>query len=138
MNKAIVQLRDLRTQLEALEKRLGAAEQTKTIAESAAELRKKITAVEEALIQVNASAQEDEANYPTMLNSKLGYLTGVIDSADTAPTAAEQAVFAMLDQQLETQLRTWKELQLKDLTALNESMRNLGVPSVAPAEIKGD
>src|SRR5262249_51776232 len=138
MNKAIVQLRDLRTQLEALEKRVGGAEQSKAIAQSAAELRKKITAIEEALIQVNASAQEDEANYPTMLNSKLGYLTGVIDSADTAPTDAERAVFAMLDQQLETQLGSWKELLAKDLTALNESMRNAGVPSVAPAEIKGD
>jgi transcription-repair coupling factor (superfamily II helicase) len=133
MNKAILGIRDLRAQLQSLEKRLGPAEQTKPVVGTAAELRKKITAIEEDLIQVNATAQEDEANYPTKLNSKLGYLTGVTDSADAAPTEAEVAVFAELDKQLETQLAAWREVLSKDLVALNESMRKSNVPSVAPA-----
>jgi hypothetical protein len=70
MNRAILGIRDLRTQLQSLEKRLGAKEETKTVTGSGAELRKKIAAIEEELIQVHATAQEDEANYPTKLNSK--------------------------------------------------------------------
>src|SRR5260370_33165622 len=86
MNRAILGIRDLRNQLLSLEERLGAAEETKSVVGRGAELRKKIAVVEEELIQVNATAQEDEANYPTKLNSKLGYLSGVVDSADSAPT----------------------------------------------------
>jgi hypothetical protein len=133
MNRAILGIRDLRTQLQSLEKRLGPGEQTKEVATGAADLRKKITAMEEDLIQVNATAQEDEANYPVKLNSKLGYLTGVADSADTAPTESELAVFAELDKQLEVQLAAWRDVLSKDLVALNESMRKSNVPSVAPA-----
>jgi photosystem II stability/assembly factor-like uncharacterized protein len=136
MNAAILGIRDLRTQLQALEKRLGAAEQTKSVTGSGAELRKKIAAIEEELIQVNATAQEDEANYPTKLNSKLGYLTGVVDSADTAPTESEIAVFAELDKQVDAQLVRWREVLSKDLPALNDAMRKANVPSVAPAATK--
>jgi len=133
MNKTILGIRDLRGQLQSLEKRLGPGEQTKMVVSGAADLRKKIAAIEEDLIQVNATAQEDEANYPTKLNSKLGYLTGVADSADAAPTEGELAVFAELDKQLEAQLTAWREVLAKDLVALNESMRKSNVPSVAPA-----
>ncbi len=138
MNKAILGIRDLRSQLQSLEKRLGAAEETKSVVSSGAELRKKIAIVEEELIQVNATAQEDEANYPTKLNSKLGYLTGVVDSADTAPTESALAVFAALDKQVEAQLVRWREVVSKDLPALNEAMRKANVPSVAPAATKTD
>jgi hypothetical protein len=70
-----------------------------------------------------------------MLNSKFGYLGAVVDSADTAPTAAEAAVFADLDQRLEAQLTKWREVLSKDLVALNDSMRKNNVPLVAPAAV---
>ena len=138
MNRAIVGIRDLRNQLQALEKRLGSAEQTKSVGSGAVDLRKKITGIEEELIQVNATAQEDEANYPTQLNSKLGYLTGVVDSADTAPTESEVAVFSELDKQLEAELSKWRGVLAQDLPALNESMRKSNVPSIAPAAARAD
>jgi hypothetical protein len=133
MNRAILGIRDLRIQLQSLEKRLGNGEQTKAVVSNSADLRKKITTIEEEMIQVNATAQEDEANYPVKLNSKLGYLTGVADSADTAPTETEMVVFDELDKQLEVQLANWRDVLSKDLVALNDSMRKSNVPSVAPA-----
>jgi hypothetical protein len=96
-------------------------------------LRKKISSIEEELIQVNATASEDEANYPTKLNSKLGYLGQVVDSADAAPTAAELAVFAELDPQLEAQLVKWREVLSKDVPALNDTMQKNNVPLIAPS-----
>jgi hypothetical protein len=130
MNKAILGTRDLNSQLQALEKRLGSSKETKALAEHAAELRKKIKAIEEELIQVNATAQEDEANYPVKLNSKFGYLSGVTDSADTAPTRAEEQVFAELDKQLSAQLDKWHEAVSKDLAELNDSMRKQDIAVV--------
>jgi photosystem II stability/assembly factor-like uncharacterized protein len=132
MNKTVIAIRDLRAQLQALEKRVGASAEAKPLVAESADLRKKIGAVEEELVQVNSKSSEDQANYPTMLNSKFGYLGAVVDSADTAPTAAEAAVFADLDQRLEVQLTKWREILSKDLPALNESMRKDKIPAVAP------
>src|SRR5580692_6875904 len=61
------------------------------------------------------------------------HLQSLVDSADTAPTVAESAVFADLDQRLEAQLTKWREVLTKDLPALNDSMRKNNVPLVAPA-----
>jgi hypothetical protein len=79
---------------------------------------------------VNATAQEDEANYPTKLNSKLGYLSGVTDSADTTPTRAELEVFAELDKQLQAELNKWRDVLSKDLPALNDAMRKQDIAVV--------
>jgi DNA repair exonuclease SbcCD ATPase subunit len=138
MNKAILAIRDLRAQLLALERRLGSRDDAKTVVSASAELRKKISAIEEELIQVNAKATEDEANYPTKLNSKFGYLDMVVDSADAAPTAAEYAVFAEIDPQLEAQLAKWRDALSKDSPALNEAMQKNSIPLIAPAAAKAN
>lgn len=131
MNKTILSIRDLRAQLLALEKRLGPGDDAKPLVSSSADLRKKMSAIEEELIQVNGKSSEDFANYPTKLESKFAYLQNVTDSADTAPTAAELAVFADLDARLETQLVKWREVLSKDLPALNDAMRKNNVPLIA-------
>ncbi len=143
MNKAIIAIRDLRGQLQALEKRLGAGQAAKSgagdppnpVVTASADLRKKIGAIEEELIQVNGKSTEDFANYPTKLESKLAYLQNVTDTADTAPTAAEEAVFAELDQRLEALLVKWREVLSKDVVALNDTMRKNNVPLIAPAAV---
>jgi len=136
MNKAILALRDLRTQLITLEKRIPALENTKAdaknpLVEQSAALRKKLGSIEDGLINANATASEDELHYPTKLNSKFGYLNAAVDSADAAPTAGELAVFAELDAQLETQLAKWNEITGKELPALNEALRNANTALVA-------
>ncbi len=135
MNKAILAIRDLRSQLLALEKRMGGdkakSDANKNLIEQCSALRKKISAIENDLINVDSKASEDELNYPTKLNSKLGYLNGAVDSADAAPTEAETAVFAELDLQLESQLAKWREVTAKDVPALNASLRGANISIVA-------
>ena len=136
MNRTILGIRDVRGQLQGIERRLANNESAKSFVASAVQLRKKMTAIEEELIQVNATASEDEADYPTKLNSKLSYLNAVTDSADTAPTPAEEAVFAKLDKELEEQLTKWREVVAKDLPALNEAMQKSGIAFVAVTPVK--
>jgi hypothetical protein len=143
MNKTIIAIRDLRGQLTALEKRLEAGQAAKSdagdppspVVAASTDLRKKISTIEEELIQVNGKSTEDFANYPTKLESKLAYLQNVTDSADTAPTAAEQAVFGELDQRLEAQLAKWRDVLAKDVPALNEAMRKNNIALIAPAAV---
>jgi hypothetical protein len=138
MNKAILAIRDLRGQLQALEKRLGSNDQAKPVVSNAADLRKKITAIEEELIQVNSKASEDELNYPTKLNSTFAYLQNAVDSADAPPTEGELGVYAELDAQLESQLSKWREVLSKDIPALNDTMRKSDVPLIAPTAAKSN
>ena len=133
MNNAVLAIRDLRTQLQALEKRLAGRDDAKSVISASSDVRKKISGIEEELIQVNAKASEDEANYPVKLNSKFGYLNAVVDSADTAPTVAEEEVYAELDQQLESQLAAWRAVLSKDVPALNDAMRQASLSLIAPS-----
>ena len=132
MNRAVMAIRDLTAQLQSLEKRIGAGEPGKPLVAASTDLRKKIRAVEEELVQVNSKSSEDQANYPTMLNSKFGALQNLVDSADAAPTAAETAVFGELDQRLEAQLSKWREVLAKDLPTLNATMQKNNIAIVAP------
>jgi photosystem II stability/assembly factor-like uncharacterized protein len=135
MNRSILAIRDLRVQLNLVEKRWNSKDNAKAVIEQSKELRKKIGAVEDELIQVNSKASEDELNYPTKMNSWLGYLQGAVDSADTAPTEGELAVFAELNQKLDAQLAKWHELLSTDVPAINTAMQKNGiVPIYAPAE----
>jgi len=61
---------------------------------------------------------------------------GVVDSADTAPTQPSYEVFEELSKQLDEQLAKWREIQSKDVPALNDSMRkeNLGPVLIAPVK----
>jgi hypothetical protein len=135
MNRSILAIRDLRVQLNLVEKRWNSKDNAKAVIEQSKDLRKKIGAVEDEMIQVNSKASEDELNYPTKMNSWLGYLQGAVDSADTAPTEGELAVFAELDQKLDAQLAKWHGLLSTDVPAINEAMRKNGIVLIsAPAE----
>jgi photosystem II stability/assembly factor-like uncharacterized protein len=131
MNKVILGIRDLRTQLLAMEKRVGASGANKKLVEQSEALRKKISAIENELINPEAKASEDELNYPTKLNSKFGFLTAAVDSADAAPTEGQLGVYEVLNTQLEIQLGQWREVTSKDVPALNEALRSASVPPIA-------
>jgi hypothetical protein len=136
MNKAILAIRDLRAQLLALEKRLGSGDAkanaaNKSLIDQSAALRKKTSDIEHELINPEATASEDELNYPTKLNSKLGALNQAVDSADAAPTEGEIGVFAELDKQLDVQLAKWHEVTSSDVPALNTALRNANIQVIS-------
>jgi photosystem II stability/assembly factor-like uncharacterized protein len=131
MNRAILAIRDLRVQLNLVEKRWPSKADAKPVIEQSKELRKKIGAIEDELIQVNSKASEDELNYPTKMNSWLGYLQGAVDSADARPTEGELEVFAELSQKLDVQLTKWHEVLSTDVPAINEAMHKNRIPLIS-------
>jgi hypothetical protein len=117
--------------LQSVEKRLAPGGANKNLIEQAEALRKKISAVENELVNPEAKASEDELNYPTKLNSKFGFLTAAVDSADAAPTEGQLGVFDTLNPLLETQLSIWREVTTKEVPALNEALRSASIPLIA-------
>jgi len=132
-HEAVSQIRSVRAQLEALEKRLGNDEKDKPIVEAAKELNKKMSAVEEKIIQPKSKSNEDPLNYPIQVADQLMALQETVESADTAPTQQSGVVYKTLLDRLDVQLAAWREIQSKDLAALNERIRKSDIPPIAPA-----
>src|SRR5260370_13165289 len=74
MNKAILAIRDLRTQLQGLERRVAWGGDAQPVASASHDFRKKSSAIDGELSQVNAKAAEHEAHDSNRLNSQRCYL----------------------------------------------------------------
>jgi hypothetical protein len=132
-HEAVNQIRSVRSQIDALKKRLSADPSAKPILDSADALTKKMNAVEEEIIQPKSKSGEDPLNYPIQVADQLVALQETVESADTAPTAASFTVYDELNTRLEAQLTAWHEIQSKDLAALNAAIQKANIPSIAPA-----
>jgi photosystem II stability/assembly factor-like uncharacterized protein len=127
---AVRQLRDLRAQLKGIEQRLHDDAAHKDILSAAKELRKKIDPIESSLILPKLQGTQDTLNFGIGMDGKLALLASGIDSADTAPTQAENETFAELGPPVERALAQAKELATKDLAAFNELAGKAGLNAV--------
>jgi photosystem II stability/assembly factor-like uncharacterized protein len=127
---AINQMRDLREQMNAINKRLKNDPRGKAIADSGKSLDKKMTEVEEALIQTKAKSGQDVLNFPVRLNNHLAALGGVVASADTAPTKQSYEVFDMLSKAVDEQLAKWKAIVAADVKAYDDLVKQQEVPAL--------
>ena len=134
--EAVNQIRSVRSQIDDLKKRLTADANAKLVVDAADGLSKKMSAIEEKIVQPKNKSGEDALNYPIQAADQLVALQQTVESADTAPTEASFKVFDELNSRLDTQIKAWHELQSKDLTALNALMQKNNIPAIAPAAEK--
>jgi hypothetical protein len=127
---AINQVRDLREQMNAVNKRLKNDPRAKAIADAGKSLDKKMTEVEEALIQTKAKSGQDVLNFPIRLNNHLVALGGVVGSADTAPTKQSYEVFEMLSKAVDEQLTKWKAIVSTDVKSYDDLVKQQEVPAL--------
>jgi photosystem II stability/assembly factor-like uncharacterized protein len=137
-DKAVNQIRSVRSQLDALKHRLTNDANSKPVLDAADALTKKMNAVEEKIIQPKSKAGEDPLNFPIQTADQLAALQQTVESADTAPTKACEDVFAELSKRLDQELAAWKDLQSKDLAALNALVQKNNIPAIAPAAEKSE
>jgi hypothetical protein len=126
----ILEIRDLRDQINVVNKHVGSGPQGKPVVDAGKALDKKMTAIEEVLIQTKAKSGQDVLNYPVRLNNHLVALGGVVDSASTAPTQQSYEVFDMLTKQLNEQLAKWQEIVGTDVPAYNNLVKQQDVPAL--------
>ena len=127
---AIIQIRDVRDQMNAENKRLKNDPREKAIADAGKALDKKMTEVEEQLIQTKAKSGQDVLNFPVRLNNHLVALGGVVGSADSAPTKQSCEVFDMLSKEIDEQLAKWKAIVSTDVAAYNDLIKQQEVPAI--------
>ena len=135
VHDAVRQIRDIRAQMAALDKRLKEEKNpdAKALADAGKDLDKKMTTVEEALIQTKSKSGQDVLNYPIRLNNLLVALGGVVSSADAAPTQQDYEMYDDLSKQADEQLSKWNEIVKTDLAAYNRLAQEKAVPAVGLA-----
>lgn len=131
---AVNQIRSVQTQLTALERRLGGDPHSKPLIDSAKALEKKMTAVEEKLMQTKSKSSEDPLNFPVKLDDRMGALGGAVESADAAPTEQDYTVFDLVNGELEQVLAEWRDLRAHDLAAFNAQAAKAGVSVIGVKE----
>jgi hypothetical protein len=114
-----------------LRQRLPATPENKPVLDAADALNKKMTAVEEEMIQTKSTSNEDALNFPIRVVNQLVDLFGTVESADAAPTAQSYEVFDVLNKQLTASLAKWDDIQKTDLADLNAKMAQANVPGVS-------
>ena len=134
---AIIQIRDLRDQINAINKRMKNDSREKTIADAGKALDKKMTEVEEALIQTKAKSSQDVLNFPIRLNNQLVALGGVVSSADSAPTRQSYEVFDMLSKAVDEQLAKWKAIVSTDVASYNNLVKQQDIPALMVTQPAG-
>ncbi len=138
ISDTVNQIRDLRAQLKALQKRLGSDAARKSLLGAADQFDKKMTPVEEELIQPKLKSSQDSLQYQLKVDGKLAVLASVVASADTPPTQQSYELFDVLSRKVEAELGKWKEIAAKDLPALNEMMQKENVPVISVAGASGE
>ncbi len=126
----IIQIRSIRDQIDAVNKHVGNDAQSKPILDAGKSLNKKLTDVEEVLIQTKAKSGQDVLNFPVRLNNHFVALSGVVGSASTAPTQQSYEVYDMLSKQLDEQLAKWNAIVVTDIPAYNNLVKQQDVPAL--------
>ena len=131
MHDAASSIREAREQIDATLARAKRAGKEAAIADSAKALKKRLTAIEEAIYQTKSRSNQDPLNYPIRLNNKLALLGETVASADARPTAQSVVVYDDLIVKIEAQLAKLRQALGADLETFNRLVSEQGVPAVA-------
>src|SRR5438552_3111966 len=127
-HSAIIQIRDVKKQVDDLVKRVGS--QSKPIADGGNALNRKLTEVEESLYQTKNQSSQDPLNFPIRLNNKLAALLGVISRSETPPNEQSYAVYDELVGQIDAQLQKLSQIMKSDVPAFNQLVKDQNIPAI--------
>jgi photosystem II stability/assembly factor-like uncharacterized protein len=129
-HNSITQIRQVRSQLDDLQKRVADQPGAQRVADAAKSLNAKLTAIEEELYQTKNQSSQDPLNFPIRLNNKLAALSGTVNSSDDAPTEQTYVVYEDLTAKINAQLQKFDQLIRTDLPAFNRLVREADIPAV--------
>lgn len=130
VHMAIKRIRDIRSQIVALQKRISKDPKNKELGQKAKELVKQLTTVEERLYQTKNESPQDPLNYPIQLNNRLSSLVGVVSTGDNRPTLQSIEVRDLLLAEIDQLLAKQQKIVATGLAEFNEAVREAKVPAI--------
>ena len=125
------QIEMIRGQLESLRLLLPAGADSAPVKAAADDLDKKLTEVEDNLIQRRLTGTgQDGVRWPVRLMSKISYLANGLSGSDFGPTTQQREVHAQFKEQLSAHRKRLDVVMSKDLRAFNEMLRERGTQNI--------
>jgi len=130
LHRAVIRLRDARTQIEDLLRRTKGTPGGDVLEKSGRALVDKLNALEDTLVQKRVVDGQTVINFPMRLNQFYIYLRSVIDDSDLGTTDGQRDRFGDLSEQWVRHQRTAAALFGEELSAFNRLVRDRNVPAV--------
>src|SRR5438876_8560374 len=134
LHQAVNEIRDLRTQIQTLHKRFGDDQRLKPALAAADDLDRKMSQIEQKLIQVNMKGSEANLAFPNMLNERFDTFSHTIEAGDTEATKSQLDVFQTLNAKLEDQLKKWAQLKNEDVPKVSGLIKQANLPALLISE----
>jgi photosystem II stability/assembly factor-like uncharacterized protein len=129
-SEAIMQIRDVRRQVNDYAARVKDQPSGKPIVDAAKDLSAKLTSIEEELYQTKNQSNQDPLNFPIRLNNKLAALGGSIAGADAQPTDQQYGVYEDLTGRINAQFDKLKQVMTTGVPAFNKLVQEQNIPAV--------
>ncbi|MEZ4864497.1 MAG: glycosyl hydrolase [Caldilineaceae bacterium] len=127
-HNGINRLRKVRTQLDGWIER---ALDNQQVVDAAKAIREKLDAIEQELVQTQATTNNDRLRLPSRLNTKLIGLISIVSAADARPPQQAYDVFTHLSGQIDDQLALLDGIIGDDLAAFNDMVLAANITPVS-------
>lgn len=135
-HRAILQMRDIRKQLNDYCSELTKDPSTDSLFLLKAAIDSSFEAIENELYQTKSKSGQDPINFPIKLTNKLAHLTALYEGGSYPPTDQAEAFRKEVDALIATQLELFRGLCSNELRQFNRLLREGGFDLIYPRKIK--
>ncbi|HVX40003.1 MAG TPA: glycosyl hydrolase [Gemmatimonadaceae bacterium] len=125
-NRAVIQIRDVKSQVSDRLAKSSDAQLTSTGDKLATDL----SGVEGEIYQVKNQSGQDPLNFPIKVNNRLASLLGVVSNTDAKPIASAYPIFNDLKAELKVQTDRLQHVLSTELPAFNAQAKKLGLAPI--------
>jgi len=136
LHQAVNEIREVKSQIKNLHAKFDDDSKVEGALEAADAMEKKMSDVEQHLIQVNMKGSEGNLAFPSMLNERFDAFSHVIESADTEPTQPQVDAFHTLSTGLDEQLKKWNAIKQDELPKVSAMIKQADLPALIIKENK--
>ncbi|MEM6963368.1 MAG: glycosyl hydrolase [Bacteroidota bacterium] len=129
-HEAIIEIRDIRSQLKNYTKRLTKNETTQPLLAQAEKMDSMMTVVENELYQTKNQSRQDPLNFPIKLTNKLGHLNSLVGNGDYPPTQQSVEVKNILTAAINEQLSDFEKIKSNELPKFNQMVRAAQIDAI--------
>jgi photosystem II stability/assembly factor-like uncharacterized protein len=129
-HQTIKTIRDVRSQITAIKKRLAENAEHDDLVKQADAIIHQLTTIEEKLYQTKNQSSQDPLNFPIRLNNRLSALVGVVGMGDNRPTRQSYEVRDELAGEINAEIQAVDNIIQNDIAALNNAIHAKKIPAI--------
>ncbi len=129
-HESIVQIREIRQQINSFTARIEDKEQYKSLMDKAKEINKQLSEVEKALYQTKNKSRQDPLNFPIRLNNKLSALGTMASYGYNRPTDQMHDVKKDVTEKINAELAKLNTILKGDVSEFNQLVDQQSIPVI--------